>query len=138
MEKFKNVDLGLVIMRISVGGLMLFHGVSKMGNPGQTIEKMTSALSESGLPGFLSYGVFLGEVIAPILVLIGFRTKIFSLFIMLTMVVAIYARHSLDVFSLSKSGGLGVELQMLYLLGALALMFTGAGKYAVSSKNKWD
>lgn len=117
---------------------MLFHGVSKMADPAQTVEKMAGALTSSGLPSFLSYGVFLGEVIAPLLLLIGFRTRISSFFVAMTMVVAVFTRHSDDIFNLSGSGGLAIELQLLYFLGALALIFTGSGKYAVSHKNILD
>ncbi|MGI9527179.1 MAG: DoxX family protein, partial [Weeksellaceae bacterium] len=75
---YKNIDLGLLILRISIGGLMLFHGINKLQAPIDTANYMVEVMKENGLPGFMGYGVFLGEIIAPILVLIGWRTKIFA------------------------------------------------------------
>ncbi|MXV37098.1 DoxX family membrane protein [Flavobacteriaceae bacterium Ap0902] len=138
MKKEINIDLGLLILRIAIGGLMLFHGLDKAQAPAETINHMAEVMRESNLPGFLAYGVFLGELIAPLLILFGFRTKLFSSLIVITMIVAIITRHFNDIFTLGGSGGWGIELQALYLLGALALTFTGAGRIAVSHKSKWD
>jgi len=42
------------------------------------------------------------------------------------------------VFALKDGGCLAIELEILFLLGALSLFFTGGGKYAASSKSNWD
>ncbi|MBZ4035553.1 DoxX family protein [Flavobacterium sp. 17A] len=125
----KNTDLGLLLLRISVGGLMLFHGVSKL------IHGISFLVENMGAFG---YAVYIGEVLAPVLILIGFRTRIAAVLLAITCVVAIATAHAQDIFSISEHGGYALELLMLYLLGSLALFFTGAGKYAVSKNNKWD
>lgn len=126
----KNIDLGLLLIRISAGGLMLFHGVAKMING---IEQMSESM------GPFAYAVYLGEVIAPLAILLGFRTRIASLFLAITCIVATYVAHLDQLFSISEhGGGYGNELLSFYFLSALALFFTGGGKYAISSKNKWD
>ena len=125
----KNTDLGLLLLRISVGGLMLFHGVAKL------IHGISFLLENMGAFG---YAVYIGEVLAPIAILIGFRTRIAAVLLAITCVVAIATAHAQDIFSISEHGGYANELLMLYLLGSAALFFTGAGKYAVSKTNNWD
>jgi len=130
----KNTDLGLLILRIAVGGLMLLYGIAKL-NGVSNIEEMLSAI---GLPAFLAYGVYITEIVAPVLVLIGFRTRLASAVYISGALFALFLVHSGDIFTLNQSGGWGVELLGLYLLGATALFFTGGGKIAASSLNKWD
>ncbi|AXB57537.1 DoxX family protein [Flavobacterium fluviale] len=125
----KNTDLGLLLLRISVGGLMLFHGVAKL------IHGISFLVENMGAFG---YAVYIGEVLAPIAILIGFRTRIAAVLLAITCVVAIATAHAQDIFSISEHGGYANELLMLYLLGSVALFFTGAGKYAVSKTNNWD
>jgi len=125
----KNTDLGLLLLRISTGGLMLFHGVSKL------IHGISFLVENMGAFG---YAVYIGEVLAPIAILIGFRTRIAAVLLAVTCVVAVATAHAQEIFTISEHGGYALELLMLYLFGALALFFTGAGKYAVSKTNKWD
>ena len=125
----KNTDLGLLLLRISVGGLMLFHGVAKLLHG---IEFLVQSM------GTFGYAVYIGEVLAPIAILIGWRTRIAAVILAINCVVAVGVAHSKDIFSISEHGGYANELLMLYLLGAVALFFTGAGKYAMSSQNTWD
>ncbi|SFC37007.1 putative oxidoreductase [Flexibacter flexilis DSM 6793] len=125
----KNTDLGLLVLRISLGGLMLFHGVAKVLHG---ISFLTETM------GLFGYAVYIGEVIAPLAILLGWRSRIASVFFGITCVVAIGMVHSKELFSISEHGGYANELLMLYLLGSVTLFFTGAGKYSVSSSNNWD
>lgn len=131
----KNTDLGLLILRISIGALMLLHGIGKLNGGLGFIQGL---LSEKGIPNFIAYGVIVGEVLAPLAILVGFRTRIAAAIYAFNCLVAILLVHSGDLFTLNQHGGWGIELLGLYLLGAIALFFTGAGKYAVSKNNKWD
>ena len=130
----KDRDLGLLILRLGVGILMLLHGIAKLKGIG-FIEGM---LAENGLPQFMAYGVYLTEIIAPLLMIIGYRTRLASLVFISGAVFAMFLVHSADVFQLNQTGGWGVELLGLYITGALVLAISGSGKYALSSKNKWD
>ncbi|WPO77771.1 DoxX family protein [Flavobacterium sp. KACC 22761] len=125
----KNTDLGLLVLRISVGGLMLFHGVAKLLHG-------ISFLVEN--MGTFAYAVYIGEVLAPLLILLGWRARIGAVIFAINCIVAIAVAHSQDMFSISDHGGYANELLMLYLLGSIALFFTGAGKFAVSKTNQWD
>ncbi len=130
----KNRDLSLLILRIGVGVLMLLHGIAKLKGLG-FIEGM---LAKSGLPIFFAYGVYLTEIIAPLLIIIGYRTRLASIFLIFGTLFAMLLVHSANIFQLNQTGGWGVELLGLYITGALALAISGSGKFALSSKNKWD
>ena len=130
----KNIDIGLLLLRVTVAGLMLFHGVAKLSG----LDGIKGMLSANGLPEFMAYGVFMTELIAPILILVGFRARLASLVFFFGMLSAMFLAHAGDLFSISKTGGLEIELILLYAFGALVLFFTGAGKYSVAHTNKWD
>ncbi len=129
-----NIDLGLLISRITIAGLMLFHGVAKLSN----LNGIKNMLTAAGLPEVMAYGVYITELIAPLLIIIGFRIRLASIVFFFGMIVAMLLAHSENMFALSKTGGLAIELLLLYAFGALVFFFTGAGKYAVSTANKWD
>ncbi|MFJ1322399.1 DoxX family protein [Capnocytophaga canis] len=136
MNIFQNKDLGLLILRLSVGLLMIPHGIHKLLNSG-ALGYIQSLLEAKGLPTFISYGVFVGEIIAPLLIVIGFRTRISALVLAATGLMILFLGYD-NFFSLTQHGGWVAELAGLFLFGALALAFTGGGKYALSTNNQWD
>lgn len=130
----KNTDLGLLILRITVAGLMLFHGIAKLGH----LDGIKGMLSTNGLPEFMAYGAYITEIIAPLIIIVGYRTRLASLVFFLGMLFIIFLAHANDIFAISDKGALQNELIYFYTFGSVALFFTGAGKYAISSKNIWD
>lgn len=137
MKILQNKDLGLLILRVSVGLLMIPHGINKVVHS-EALGYIQSLLEAKGLPTFISYGVFVGEIIAPLLVFIGFRTRLGALIMSATGLMVLFLAYSDKLFDLTQHGGWYPELPALFLFGALALVFTGGGKYAISSKNQWD
>lgn len=131
----KNIDLGLLILRISIGGLMLLHGISKLIYGAGFIEQVVTG---AGLPAFFAYGVYIGEVIAPLFIIGGYGTRIAATIFAFNCIVAASLVHLQDIFTLNEQGGWAVELLGLYFFGALALVFTGGGKYAISKSKIWD
>lgn len=126
----RNNDLGLLILRVSVGGLMLFHGVHKLIYGVGFIGGM---LAQFGLPSFIAYFSLAAELIAAIMIVVGLWTRLASVIMAGNMVVAILMAHLGTLFTVAPmTGGWAVELPMLYLLGAAALAFTGGGKYAIT------
>ena len=113
---------GIVLLRWTVAGLMLLHGVSKLRAGVGGIEAM---LSNAGLPGWFAYGVFVGEVVAPLLVMAGILVRPAALVMALNMVVAIALVHRDELFVLGKTGGYALELQALFLLGSIAIALIG-------------
>lgn len=131
----RNADIGILIIRLSIGILMLLHGVSKLIHGPGFIEGIVES---AGLPPIFAYGVYVGEVIAPLFIIFGYGTRLAAAIFAFNMIVAVGLAHSTDIFTLSMTGGWTIELQGLYFLASLALVFTGGGKYAVSSKHIWD
>ena len=130
-----NQDLGKLILRLTIGGLMLFHGIDKLING---VGGISSMLDGRGLPGFFAYGVIVGEVVAPLMIIFGWRTRIGALLLAFTMIVAVWLVHPNDFGKLGDHGAWALELQGLFFFGALAILFMGAGKLAFSVKSKWD
>ncbi len=126
----RNDDLGKLLLRLAVGLLMLFHGVAKLLDPG-SLKYIAGQLGGIGLPGFLAYGVFLGEVVGPLLAIAGFHARIGGLLMAVNMLFAIVLVHTGELFMLTRHGGWALELQGLYLFGALAIVFLGSGGMAL-------
>ena len=125
-----NDALGKLILRLTVGVLMLFHGVAKIMNPG-TVDYIGGVLAGSGLPSFLAYGVYIGEVIAPLMIILGVFCRYGAIIVVINMVFAILLMHSGEIVALTDHGGWRLELQGFYLFGALAIMFLGSGRQAI-------
>lgn len=126
---FLDADIGKLILRLTVGGLMLFHGVAKLLHPA-SLDFISGMLSSNSLPGFLAYGVYIGEIVAPLMVIAGFQARLGGLLMVVNMLFAILLAHSGDLSSLTEHGGWAIELQAFYLLTAAAVMFLGSGRYA--------
>lgn len=131
----KNIDLGILISRIAVGFPMLVYGISKLVHGIGFIENM---MTLHGLPPFLAYGVFAGEFIAPLMIIAGFRIRLAGLIFAVNCFTAIILAQTGSIFKLNEYGGWALELLAIYFLAGLSFFFTGAGKYAVSVKSKWD
>jgi putative oxidoreductase len=121
---------GKLIFRLSLGGLMLFHGVAKVTSPG-SLQWIGTNLSSFGLPPELAYGVYAGEILAPVLIILGLFTRVGGLLMAINMIVAVLLVHMGELTAITSSGGWQLELQALYLFGGLALFFMGGGRYAV-------
>lgn len=130
-------DIGKLVLRITIGGLMLPHGMAKFSE--KSLEGIQGILASNGLPEMLSYGVYVGEVLAPILLLVGYFTRPAAAVFAFNMLVAIYLAHASELVDLGPHGGLKLEVQYLYLLGAIAIALLGAGKFSASGGDgKWD
>ena len=130
ISRLHSDDLGKLLLRVSVGGLMLFHGINKV----QTgVGGMMGMIESRGLPGAMAYGAYVGEVLAPICMILGLFTRIGGLLVAFTMVMAVYIAHMGDIGKLQDmGGGLVLEVQMLYLMGSVAVFFLGGGRFSVS------
>ena len=122
-------QLGKLILRLMLGGLMLFHGVHKAIHGIGFIEMLVVA---HDFPKVLAYGVYVGEILAPLLLLLGWKSRIWAGVIALNMVVAIYLTQMSAFLKLGGHGAWALELPMFYLLSALAIVFLGSGKYAIA------
>lgn len=125
-------DRGKLILRVLLASLLLFHGISKlMGGIGF----ITGMLEKMGLPGVLGYGVYIGEVLAPLLILIGVYTRAAALVVVINMIVALLLVHTSQFFTRNDTGGWALELQAMYLGAAVVIALMGAGRYSLGGVN---
>lgn len=129
-----GADLGKLILRIAVGGLMIGHGIHKIT---EGIDGVKAAVLAKDLPEFVSYGVYVGEVLAPVLIIVGFQTRIAALILSVNMAVAVYLVHWNELLEINKfSGAPALELQLFYFLSALAIALIGAGAISIDGRKR--
>lgn len=133
MEKRK--DLGLLMIRVVIASSMLIYGISKAVNG---IDFIKSMLQQKGVPEIVAYGVYIGELLSPLLIIFGFRTRIAAILFSFNCFTAILLTQTSAIFALNEYGGWKLELLAIYMIVSLGLFFTGAGKYAISNISKWD
>lgn len=126
----RSDDAGKLALRLAVGGIILFHGLFKLTHG---VAWIRQPLGDLGLPGILAYGAYLGEIVAPVLILAGYWARLAALVVAFNMFMAIVLVLRGQVFAVKEmGGGWGIELEALLLLAALALFFTGAGRYSIA------
>lgn len=118
---FHHPKAAMVLLRVSLALLMLLHGWAKIRYGIGSIEAKIAAL---GAPSFLAYGVYLGEVVAPLLLLVGLWVVPAALVIAANMVVAFVLVHTHQILMLNNSGGWALELQAFYFVSALVVAMT--------------
>ena len=124
-------DIAKLLLRVTLGVLILFHGLSKLNGGMGGIVHMVEA---HGLPGALGYGVLLGEVVGPLMLIAGFHARIGAMFVLINMVVAIVLVHLRQLGAFNEQGGWALELQAMYLVSALAIALLGPGRYSVNER----
>jgi putative oxidoreductase len=129
-------DQGKLVLRVVLAVLLLFHGVSKLiGGVGF----ITGMLEKAGLPGAFGYLVYIGEVVAPLMILFGVFTRPAALVVVVNMIVALLLVHTSQFFTLNETGGWALELQGMYLGGAIVVALLGAGRYSLGgTAGRWN
>jgi putative oxidoreductase len=125
-------DFGKLILRLALGGLMLLHGIGKISSGAASI---LGRMENIGLPPGLGYLVYVGEVLAPLLLIVGLWTRPAALIVAINMVVAVALVHSDQLLTLGKSGGWALELQGMYFFAAIAVALLGAGRFSLGGGN---
>jgi putative oxidoreductase len=130
-------DKGKLILRLTVAVLLGFHGISKLRHG---VAWMAGPLQAHHLPAWLAYGVYVAEVVAPVLLIAGFLTRAAALVIAFDMTMAMYLVLGMKVFEVDRqTGALRGELQLLYFFSALAIAILGSGRFAMSKgRGRWD
>jgi putative oxidoreductase len=116
--------------------MLILHGLGSLINGIQHVKDM---VRNAGLPEFIAYGNYIGEFVAPLFMIVGFKSRIAALIVAFNMLMSIVIAHRIIAFSRNNFGGWMIETNMFYFLTALAIFFAGSGKYSLSrGKGKWD
>lgn len=125
-------DAGKLVLRAALAAMLLFHGVSKMNHG---IGFIADMLAKAGLPAAIGYGVYIGEVVAPLLMLAGLFTRPAALVVAVNMLVAVALAHTSQFFTINDTGGWALELQAMYFFAAVTVALLGAGRFSVGGVN---
>jgi putative oxidoreductase len=125
-------DIGKLVLRLTLGGLMLFHGVAKIATGAAPI---LALVTKAGLPPALGYLVFVGEIVAPLLLVVGLWTRAAAAVMAINMAVAVLLVHTAQLGEITKSGGWALELQAFYFFTALAIVLLGAGRFSAGGES---
>jgi putative oxidoreductase len=123
-----HTDLGLLVLRLVLGILILLHGIFKLTHGIGGIAGMVQGM---GLPAALAYGAYVGEVLGPVLLILGLWTRIGAALVAVNMLFAFALAHVSQLGQLNAQGGWQLELQGMYLFTAIALALTGGGRHSV-------
>lgn len=119
----KNVDIILLVLRITIAALMLTHGLPKM-NALLSDEPIQFA-AVFGFSPAVSLGLTVfAEVFCSVLILAGFGTRLAAIPLIITMAVAAFLIHATDPFGKQ-------EMPILYLLIYVVLLIAGSGRYSL-------
>jgi len=131
MIKQIKIDLGKLLLRIAVGSLFLLHGIHKMLHG---FDGIKIALVKNGFSEFWWFGCFVGEIIAPICIILGIFSRISALLVVVVMIFSIYLVFGASTFDLNSKGALVTEANFLFMFSALAIFFLGSGQYSLYKK----
>ena len=133
---FMARDLGLFLLRVSVGGLMIVHGVPKFLGGRETLEGLGSQMAIFGItfwPVFWGFMAAFSEVVGGLLLVVGFLVRPACFFLLCTMIVAVSYHvaepgkglSAIDNFNYFTSNPLSLAFVFL------SLMFMGPGRFSV-------
>jgi len=125
----RGIDAGLLLLRVALATIVLFHGVFKLTHG---VGWIGDVLHSHGLPGFLAYGVYVAEVVAPVLLFVGLFTRLAALATAFDMFVAIAMVQHRQIFTVNEGGGWGIEIEAMIFLTSVVLVLTGGGRYALT------
>ena len=129
-------DSGKLVLRLAVGILILLHGIAKLRHG---LGDVATSLARFHIPAALGYLVYVGEVLAPLLMIVGLWTRPAALLVAATMAVALVLGHTHEIFAMTNHGGLLLEVQWMFLLGAIAVALLGAGRLGLGGeKGRWN
>ena len=129
-------DAGKLVLRLAIGILILLHGVAKLRFG---LGDVVPALERAHIPVALGHLIYIGEVVAPIMMIVGFWTRPAALLVATTMAVALVLGHPRELFQMTNHGGLLLEVQWMFFAGALAVGLLGAGRLGLGGeKGRWN
>jgi len=117
--------IGLILLRFTFSAMMLFHGIPKLLNLIQGTLMKSDPIGIGVL--VTTVLVVIAEAICPLLIIIGYKTRLASIPVIITMGVAAFIVHGADPIGVK-------EKALLFLFAFVAIALLGAGKHSVDRK----
>src|SRR5688572_18610543 len=102
MPTSTNENVAKLLLRLTCGGLLLFHGTHKVFVEIQHVKDIVVA---AGLPEFVAYGNLIGEFVAPIFIILGYKTRIAAVIVAFNMLLSVLLAHTDIMFQRNSFGG---------------------------------
>lgn len=118
-------DFGLLLLRVGSSILMLTHGIPKFQQLIQGNFQFGNPLGIGEAPSLILATI--AEFICPILIIIGLKTRWFTVPVIITMLVALFIVHTADPINIK-------EKPLLYLVSFISILMLGPGKYSFDKK----
>lgn len=120
-------DIGKLVLRLSLGGLMLFHGLHTLLNG---LAPLQAILAAHNIPENAAYFAYLGGLVAPILIIVGLFSRVGAVLVMLNVVIMLVLADFSKIASIASDGSYALEVQAFYFFTALAVSLLGAGRFS--------
>jgi putative oxidoreductase len=127
-------DLAKLILRVAFGGMMLLHGLHKMA---YGINDIIALVVRDGMPPFVGYGVYIGEIVMPIMLILGILVRPAALIFCINLLFAWLITTPGMIFSFNKVGGWGLEDIAVFFFAGVAIAFLGGGRYSIIKNAYW-
>lgn len=124
-------DIGKLILRVTLGLLVLLHGIAKLKGG---MAGIIGLVESQGLPGFIGYGVLIGELLGPLMLIIGWHARIGAVLVAVNMLFAIALVHMGELGRFNSQGGWALELQGMFLAASVALALLGPGRFSANQR----
>lgn len=120
-------SLASLVLRLSFGGMMISHGWGKFQKLLSGDTSFADPIGFGEVPTLLL--AVLAEFVSPLLLILGFKTKLASILPALTMLVAAFIIHGDDPWRKQ-------EFPLMYFFGFVAIYLLGSGKYSLDWRLK--
>jgi putative oxidoreductase len=124
-----TTSIGLLILRLGMGGYMMTHGWPKLQKVLAGNFEFADPLGVGAAPSLVL--AVTAEFFCALLVMLGLATRLAAIPVVITMAVAAFIVHAADPWTMG--GGASKEPALLYLTAFLTLIFTGAGKLSLDA-----
>lgn len=125
-----NPDLGKLILRQTLGALLLFHGLSKLLHG---VSHQQSQFQLLGLPGDLAYLLMVAELMAPIMLMAGFHTRLGAMLVLINTLVGVVLMPPQAAVALTQTGAWYLQTHAFFAATAVAILCLGPGRYKVKN-----
>ena len=120
--KTNSLNFGLLLFRVGISAAMLTHGYGKFM---KVLAGDFSFADPIGIGPTASLILCtIAEFIAPLILIVGWKTRLFAIISVINMLVAFIISHDGDPFAKK-------EKAFIYLIAFVFICFSGAGKYSV-------